>query len=73
MSEIEKDFRTLQQEVNAKVAQAVELLKEAKEIATHSRAGTPMGMDDYEDLREIVGEFIAMNNDDGWDSSMKCW
>jgi hypothetical protein len=67
---IEKSYDSLCQEMCAKVEQAAELLREAKELAT--KAGIyPLDYDDWTELREIIGNFIEVNKV-AWETSSWC-
>jgi hypothetical protein len=67
MSEIEIDYEAVQKEVAVKVNQAIELLREARDLANAKRAWSAFQENLYPDLREVVSEFLDL--DSGWDYS----
>jgi hypothetical protein len=71
MDEIVKDYETLVKEIDAKVAEAVSILEEAKALAVKANVSL---WDTYRwsDLRYIAEEFIDFDSiytDRGWDTS----
>lgn len=73
MSDVEKTFEEVRAEVMAKVELAVATLREASDLAaSNTNILSPKGMDDYDDLRDIVSQFIDLYPDQGWSSSANC-
>jgi hypothetical protein len=72
MNQVEDEFYTLCEQVSSKVESAVQLLKEARELARKSTFRTPMGLRSWDDLQETVESFIdfeAIYGDRGWSNS----
>jgi hypothetical protein len=69
-SDLENDYDSLRQEMEDKLARAIDLLKEARDIASRLQLGVLKEYDTWDDLREIVGEFIELEPTTVWESSM---
>lgn len=68
-NEIEKDFETLIEEMNQKVAEATKLLKEAADLSQQAGIGKIQYFSDWSVLRNTLEDYFGEGNILPWESS----
>jgi hypothetical protein len=68
MSEIEKDFSSVREQISVKVDEAIKILEDARNIASTSKMSLK-SIDTWYELKEIVEDFIDIPEGDSWDNS----
>jgi hypothetical protein len=72
-SDIEKDYDTLCEEMEAHVAKAIQNLKDAVAVCDQIKSlNSPRDWDCWEDLREVVKLFLEIPDGKSWNSSSWC-
>jgi len=72
MTDLELTYDGLIEELNAKVAEAIKALNEAKEIADKASIN-PRSFSDWNDIKDAVKPFFDVDGTDiGWSSSSWC-